>query len=638
MLSAFVLLTLAVPYQPVLEAPLAEAWSMGRGGEFITSPYQDDAGVAASRLRLEFRRDDAGYGSLQETFPFDRYAHPTITFPTENARYCWRAFHLNTLNQSSLPSDELCFRTDWTPPTRPAFVDAGAIVSTGRVALDLQPATDALSGVRSYFLEVAPAALGPYQGFADPEMSLPLVAWLGEGTWFGWVRVTDNAGNDNRQQLAEYTVPITITAVGTVPVPEAPRFANAMVSGYGDVLEWDAGWMAGVGVTHVVASFCFVTDAGCTQWESGFHSIPESDGPGKWVQVSGEGPVVARLAVVQGGVVGAWSPPSATLMVDRTPPPVPGGFSALPPLSRAGPFTLRWLAVQDGLTGLAGVLIEETELITGAVRVFDVPSPALDVAVTPARDGAWRYRVASIDRVNNHSAWGTSADVVLDGTGPVSQPPVAQASAVDGGALVSLTWSLPTDLLSGVASEALEERNADGGTQLVAVTGLGASRLVGPGRWRWALRGTDVAGNVGAFSAPSNEIVVTAGGVAIGPSIDTTTASARCGEAASVQLEGAGDPPLRWELVSGPAGLTVSAAGLLGWTPPPGTAGTEAVQVRLLNDVASASGTIQVTVTCASSSDAGTQPQPFKTLGVGCGCSSLEGALILLALGLLRRR
>ena len=254
--------------------------------------------------------------------------------------------------------------------------------------------------------------------------------------------------------------------------------------------------------------------------------------------------------------------------------------------------------------------------------------------VTPPHDGVYRYRAVSVDFVENHSTYSNTAELMVDSTGPTSLAPVATASAIDGGALVSLTWALPTDALSGVSSEELEERNGDGGTQPVAVTGLGASRIIGPGTWRWTLRGTDVAGNPGAFSPPSNTIVVSETGVAIGPAIVTSTASANCQAPLTQTLQGTGDAPLQWALVSGPPGLAVDAQGQLTWTP--SAMGIEPVQVRLTNGAGSVTGIIEVTVTCAASPDAG--PDPAKKLSVGCGCSSLEGALLGLAVGLLRRR
>ncbi len=119
--------------------------------------------------------------------------------------------------------------------------------------LEAQPATDALSGVRGYYLELAPTPTGPFQAFPDVLLQLPLETFIGEGTWYGWLRAEDNAGNSNRQELASYTVPITVTAVMTVPTPEAPAFERGMVNGYGDTLLWDGGWMADAGITHVVA-------------------------------------------------------------------------------------------------------------------------------------------------------------------------------------------------------------------------------------------------------------------------------------------------------------------------------------------------------------------------------------------------
>ncbi|MDP1829494.1 MAG: Ig domain-containing protein [Archangium sp.] len=634
MLNTLLLLAVAAPFAPQLQEPADEAWTRGQGAYFSTSPYADDAGVAPASLRVEFRRDDAGYGGFEETRAYSRGFGTSVLLPTEGARWCYRVSHLNTLGQSSPPSGERCFRTDWSPPTEPAFVDAGAIVSTGRVFIEAQPATDNASGVGAYFLQVGPSLPERYQ-FPDPPLLLPLVAWVGEGTWVAWVRVDDVAGNYT-DLVPGYAVPLSITANPLVPTPEAPVFEASMVNAYGSVLHWDGGWMADGGVTHVVASFCNL-DAGC-RWRHGFHSVPAGPSFERWLQVVDEGTAVARLAVVQGGEVGPWSAPSQPLLVDRTPPPVPPGLMATPLLGRTGPVTLSWSAVVDNLTGWAGTRIEQL-----GVAQTQEPAPATS-ALVPVGEGIHRFRVASSDGVGNQSGWSAEVTSVIDSTGPVSMAPVALGSPLDGGALVSLSWALPVDALSGVVSQEMEERSSDGGAQVFAVTGLGASRLVGPGTWRWALRATDAAGNAGAFSGPSNVIVVDATGVAVGPAIGTGLAlDARCGEPFGVTLTGSGDAPLTWALVSGPPGLALDAAGQVTWTPPEAASGPSAMTVELRNAAGTVSGTFTITVSCAvsdggaPSSDAG--PGETRALGVGCGCGSADLAGWGLAvLGLFLRR
>ena len=630
MLPRLLLLTLAAPFTPLLESPPDEGWT--RGEYFGTGEFADDAGIEAASVRLELRRDDAGYGTFDETRPYARSFYTTLTLPQEGARWCWRVQHLNLAGERSLPSAERCFRNDTTAPTSPAFVDAGAVVSDGLVFIDTQPATDALSGVASYVLDLAPAPGDDFYFFPDPEQALPLVAWVGEGSWVGWVRVYDLAGNDNQADFTRYRIPITITASTTPPTPAPPVFENTMVNAYGDALLWDGGFPAGV--THVVASFCNL-DAGC-QWRHGFHSAPVNDNPRRWLQVGDEGTFVARIAVVQGGQVGQWSAPSAPVLVDRTAPPVPPAFASNPRAVRAGPLQLSWGGVVDNLTGLRLTAIEETDLGSGAQRRLEAPAPAVSLGVTPPADGRFQYRAASVDRVGNQSDWTSPVVSILDSRGPRSLAPMARAQALDGGALVSITWALPADELSGVMSEDLLEVSVDGGSQVISVTGLAASRLVRAGRWQWSLRATDALGNVGDFSLPSNLVVVTEAGVSIGPSIATTALQARCEEPLAVHLEGSGDAPLTWSLLSGPAGMTVDSGGRLTWTPPPGTSGQEVVRVKLFNDVGLVTRDLALQVSCDAAPDAGAPATP-KQLGVGCGCGALDGSLALLALALIAR-
>lgn len=627
-MPSLILLLLTAPFTPLLEEPPAEGWTIGQSAAFTTSRYEDDAGIGPQSLRLEFRRDDAGYGSMAETVPYTRYHNTSLLFPVEGTRWCWRASYLNTLGQSSAPSSERCFRTDLTKPTSPAFVDAGAITSTGRVQIEAQPATDALSGVRVYFLELAATRNGAFYSFPDPSLQLPIDVWLGEGNWFGWLRVEDFAGNNNRQDLGVYAVPINVTASASVPVPEAPVFARARVSGYGDSLAWDAGWMLDAGVTHVVASFCNLS-TGC-EWRHGFHSIPVTDYSGRWLQVSDEGTMVARVAVVQGGQVGRWSASSTPVLIDRTPPPIPSGLTASPSVARQGPVLVSWNTVTDSFTGLSAFALEESALLDGGVSQGDLASFTLSKSVVAPGDGRYQFRVASRDATGNQSGWSAPVVAVIDGTGPLAQRPTATASPIDGGALVSISWAFPIDALSAVTLEDLKENAVDGGAQVFSVTGLAASRIVPPGQWSWALRGTDALGNVGNFGEHSNIIVVTEQGVVVGPSIVSTQLTARCGEALVVGLVGSGDDPLRWTLLSGPPGLLLSELGQLEWTP--AAAGTERVRVRLTNPAGFVEGELDVQTAC------GVQPEPdagvavAKSLGVGCGCASFDASWCALAL------
>lgn len=552
------------------------------------------------------------------------------------------------------PSAERCFRTDWTGTTS-ALVDAGTISSQGQVVIELTPGSDALSGVAGHMLLLGPALApnatdGSNFYWAGSIITLvPLVTFVGEGDWLGWVRVVDRANNDNHLTFGDQLLRITVNADSALPRPAPPRFLDSAVNTYGSVLEWDAGVP---GATHFVASFCNL-DAGCG-WRHAFQGVPASIEPGQWIQLEDEGPVVARVAAVVSGRVGPWSAPSAPLLVDRTPPPGPGPLIVTPAAARQGPISLRWSVVTDDFTGLSGTVITEED-DTGATRELNAAAPAVSLQVSPPREGRFLYRASSLDVVGNQSGWTSDAVVVIDATGPVSLPPGASATVIDGGAMVMLAWATPTDALSAVTSLELQESAVDGGATIFAVTGLLTQRFVPPGTWTWRLRATDALGNVGAFSLPSNVVTVSGGGVGVGPSIDASRPiGAHCGVPLSVTLPGAGDPPLTWALVSGPAGAAVSATGRLTWTPPAQLSGAEQVSVSLTNAVGTVSATFTVAVSCSSDggsttdagsesidagadADAGVDP---RALRVGCGCSFTDPTVVVVAVAtaLLRRR
>lgn len=654
---ALLALVLAAPFPPELGEPVDGAWVNGNGVYLWWDTWTDDAGVEEGLSRLEFRRFDGGYGAFNDTQPWSRGRYTTLTFPVENEWWCWRAFNINANNEMSPPSAERCFRTDNSDPVSPNFVDAGAVISTGRVVIEHSAAVDAVSGVAGYILALSRTPTGPNFYDSSPlEPGVPLVTYVGEGTWFGWIKVEDFALNSNNAFAGEYTIPITITAVDAGFVPAAPAFWDTVTPNYGSGLEWDAGLFAANNVTHVVGSFCN-TETAC-QWQHAFVGVPVNPtDSSRWVHLGDEGTMVARIAVVIGGQVGPWSAPSAPIVVDRTQPPRPTNVAVMPSLSNQPNFTVSWYAASDERSGLDSAIVVERFLGNGSTRNIEVGAPTTARTVTLMLDGRYEYRVRSVDRAGNVSDPSMMiATATLDRRGPNSTPPMATAVAADGGALVTVSWSLPTDELSPIVAVELREEAMGGLPVTTTVTGVtSVQRFVGAGTWTWRTRGTDEATNVGNFSMPSNSIVVTPGGVAQGPAITSTGPYAlTCGAPFVTTLEGTGDSPLTWSLLSGPPLLTMVGP-LVAWVPPAGTSGAFNVEVKLNNDVGFVSRTLVLNVACGSSSDGGTDggtsddggslqqpPRPRRDLNVGCGCTSANSlavlALSLLALARTRRR
>jgi MYXO-CTERM domain-containing protein len=510
-LGEVLVLLLTVPFAPSLDAPGPDAWVV-RNGYFATGAYADDAGVPAAFSRLEFRPADGGYGAYDETLPWTTWRYTAVVLPNEGAHWCWRARYVNTRGEAGDPSVERCFRTDWSAPSAPGVFDAGSISSTGRVVLDFAPATDVPSGVKGYALMPGSAADGPFYWYVDDSSVLPLVTYFGEGAWFGSVRVKDQADNQNPVDPST-SVPLFITANPAVLTPALPRFESLITRGYGDSIVWDDSSFLDAGVTHVVASYCNF-DGGCTSWRHGLTGSRLDRGNRAWLQVGDEGTMVSRIAVVVGDEVGPWSAPSAPVLVDRQAPPIPPNLTT-PLATRAQSHTINWGLVVDGFTGTSSTVIEQLELSSAARQVLDAPTPETSLVVTAPSDGQYQYRVASRDRAGNQSGWSSPAVVTIDSTGPTSMAPIASAQAADGGAWVTLTWADPVDALSAVTGLEVDEAST-----IVAVSGSSTQRFVPPGRWTWALRGTDALGNVGEWSAPSNEVIVTESGVMVMPPPD----------------------------------------------------------------------------------------------------------------------
>ncbi|MBM4777003.1 MAG: hypothetical protein GQE15_04800 [Archangiaceae bacterium] len=658
MFAVVLLSTLAVPFAPVLSEPGADGWTIGRGAYFSVVDFSDDAGLPAGGLRIEFRPADGGYTATLTEQTNSRWGLNTaLPFQPEGARWCWRAYHRNVLGEEGPPSAEQCFRTDWTPPISPR-VDAGTLVSTGRVVLPYSPGSDALSGVQGYFLRVSPVGLDDFSSFnLDLSLANPFETYLGEGAWEVWLEARDNAWNLPDLPLGPKPV-VVVMADRSLPQPAPPVFEQTVTNGYGTTITWDAGIP---NAEFWVVSFCNL-DAGCV-WRDGINGRPASRSPEAWVQLEDEGSMVARVAVVRGGVVGPWSAPSQAVKLDRTAPAAPQGLSLVPLAARTGPLTLSWSPVPDDFVGPVSVVVEETAA-DGGIASFMVDAGSSMVSLSRG-DGRWRYRALARDLAQNESDWTAAVTATLDSTGPSAQPPLVTASAADGGARVTITWSTPVDALSTVTSIDLQERLEDGGSSVVSVSGNATQRFVGPGRWRWAIRGTDALGNVGAFSAESAPVDVGAV-VGVGPSIATDALTLQCGRPAVVQLMGAGDAPRVWQLINGPMGAAVSPDGVFTWVVPERTRGTQTVTVSLTNAVGTVEEEIQVTVTCADAGvesgrdasvemDAGVDAGAVdagvadagaldggverRELVVGCGCGASDDASgLLLALTLFAMR
>lgn len=642
MFAVVLLSTLAVPFAPVLSEPGPDGWTIGRGAYFSVADFADDAGLAAGGLRVEFRSADGGYGALNEQTTSQWGLNTALPFLPEGARWCWRAYHRNALGEEGPASTEQCFRTDWTPPVSPR-VDAGTMLSTGRVVLPYSPGSDALSGVQGYFLRVSPVGLDDFSSFnLDLSLTNPFETYLGEGAWEVWLEARDQAWN--LPDLPMDPKPIIVVSPNrTLPTPAPPEFDQTVTNGYGASITWDAGIP---GADFWVVSFCNL-DAGCV-WRDGINGRSASRDAYAWVQLEDEGTMVARIAVVVAGSVGPWSAPSHVVKLDRTPPDEPVGLSIAPLAARTGPLTLSWSPVTPDFVGPVAVIVEETAP-DGGVSGFRVDAGVSMVGL-PRGEGRWSYRVLARDLAENTSAWVGPVTATLDSTGPVSQPPVVTASAVDGGARANIGWSAPVDALSTVSTIELRERQEDGGSTVVQVTGNSTQRVIGAGRWRWALRGTDALGNVGEFSAESAPVEVGAA-VGVGPSVSTNAFTLQCGAAGMAQLIGTGDAPLSWQLISGPPGAMVSSTGLFSWLVPAGLSGSQMVTVSLTNAVTSVEHSIRVTVECvdggtdagmtdAGSTDAGAVDAGVidggnggrRELNVGCGCASTDDSAWLLGL------
>jgi hypothetical protein len=442
---------LAVPTTPSPLAPASESWQTPYSNYFGFTAYMDNAGVAQKAVETRYRRDDAGYADAGEVGGAVSGLTSSIVFNPNGSRWCYSGRYENVLGDFSSWSSELCFLIDSLDPDNPTDVDGGPPTCTGRVVFSFTPVVDTPSGTAGYAVVTGPTPTGPWLEYVDVLPGPPVVTAFGEGSWYAWVMTVDVAGN-NGHNGAINPLRFDVTASPVLPVLPAPWWANAAPTrAYGNPLDFDAAAAQDAGYDQVVCSFCDI-DAGCV-WRLGFTPVDLTNGGEKWLQAGDEAYFVARVAGVQAGVVGPWSPPSVPMVLDRTP--------------------------------------------------------------------------------------------------PTCSAPLAHAQPTASGATVALTWPAPVDALTAIAAEELQETSADGGTTVFMASGLMAVRTVGPGTYTWQLRATDSAGNVSAFSAPSNAIVVALdGGVTVTPDAGAPDAGAPDAGAADGGERDAGPEPAAHDAVA----------------------------------------------------------------------------------------
>ncbi|GMU62989.1 MAG: hypothetical protein AMXMBFR34_47520 [Myxococcaceae bacterium] len=425
---------------PTIPAPTPPFFVQGDGGRFIledssptftwTSPLDGGRFVVAQRT-LE---SDGGVGVLGLVLSTPQRL--ATVDQDEEGLFQLLVAHAWDSGVSDW-SSPTTFVVDGRNPARPALA---ATTDGGEVYLSWPEVNDTgfwRSGVAGYTLDRcctadASVRLGTFPA-ASPDASVATVDGPGPGTWRYEVRARDLVGNASLPGVALVAVQVPPSLAAPVVTPSPLATGPVTVS-------WEDG---GAGLLFDLQ-----------RAEEGLPSGPvvAADTPASsFVDAPPDGRWQYAVRAKLGPQVGPWSPFSAPVLVDSTPPQVT--LSAR--RQTATEVLLEWTA-QDTGSGLSQVTLERET----AGLVISLGAVTQSPVVETPPDGTHRYRAVATDVAGHVTSIAWSADVVTPG-------PVVSIAPVPGqvatcGARFSLLLSASGDgpvtwaLVSGAAGAAVD--------------------------------------------------------------------------------------------------------------------------------------------------------------------------------------
>jgi subtilisin-like proprotein convertase family protein len=398
---------------------------------------------------------------------------------------------------------------DTTPPSAPGMPAASSSPNQGTYTVTWSAASDgAGSGLASYSLQRSSNGGASWTTVSSGSLSTTFSETaLAQGVYVYQVQAIDLAGNAGPQSPVSASVVVDRTAPGVPGTPVASVNPNAGT--------YSVSWPAAVDTGGSgVASYTLQRS---------------SNGGGTWATISSgssatsfgevnvaQGDYVYQVRAVDGvGNIGAFSPVSLSVVVDRTAPTVPG----TPTISvnpNAGSFTVQWTGSTDtGGSGLSSYSLSRSANGGTTWTVISSGGIATLYSESGLTQGNYLYRVQALDAVGNASAISaTSVAVVVDKTAPTAPggPTTSSANPNHTGTFV-LSWTASTDTGGASSLTYTLERSGDGGaTWSPLATGLASagstdSGLV-QGSYLYRVHAIDAVGNVGPLSPVSVAMIV----------------------------------------------------------------------------------------------------------------------------------
>ncbi len=360
---------------------------------------------------------------------------------------------------------------------------AAPVFAAGSITL----AWDAVNSpnVRGYVIHYGPSA-GSYNGSVDVgNITTASVTNLTEGATYHFAVAaydtthTEGGRSNDAAGTVAYKVPVaSFTASATSG--KAPLALNFTNSSTGAITSYS--WTFGDGTTSTVANPVKVYSTAGTYT----------------VALKVTGPGGANTSTKSNYI-------TVTTGSDTTPPSAPGTPSAT--ASGSAQINLSWGAATDNV-GVTGYRIERC---TGS-SCSTFAQIATSTGTTFSNSGlaastTYRYRVRATDAAGNLGAYSAIAQATTTGgtdTTPPSAPGTPSATA-SGSAQINLSWGAATDNVgvTGYRIERCTGSSCSTFAQIATSTGttFSNSGLAASTTYRYRVRATDAAGNLGAYSA-----------------------------------------------------------------------------------------------------------------------------------------
>ena len=390
--------------------------------------------------------------------------------------------------------------SDATPPTAPASLTATA-TSSSAISLTWSPATDGV-GVTGYRVERCQGvSCTTFAQIATPTGTSYSDSGRAAGTTYRYrVRASDAAGNLGAYSpIASATTP---SASDTTP-PTAPASLTATATSSSAIsLTWSAA-TDNVGVTGYRVERCLGASCGAFAQIATPAGTSYTD-PGL---AAGSTYRYRVRATDAAGNLGAYSKAASattSASLDTTPPTAPASLTATATSSSA--ISLTWSPATDGV-GVTGYRVERCQGVS-CTTFAQIATPTGTSYSDSGRAAGttYRYRVRASDAAGNLGAYSPIASATTPSASDTTPPtaPASLTATATSSSAISLTWSAATDNV-GVTGYRVERcLGASCGAFAQIATPAGTSYtdpgLAAGSTYRYRVRATDAAGNLGAYS------------------------------------------------------------------------------------------------------------------------------------------